>query len=329
MSQEMPKESKNQILAAFRQLLAQQQQIESRVATKEEEAEKETNQQLLEVAATYTVDSIVNGMAALQLNFGSAIGELSGRLATEAERLDELRRAIAVAKNNLEQQRKVRLVADALYILRQEHQEQLTTFTQRAEQQQEAIEKEMAQTHKWWEKEQAEFTARVAEMAQLQLKQREKKAEDRQYAVERDRKIEMDEYEEEKRLQERTLQNSNREKEKQWAEREQILSDNREEFEANQQRVEGFEEELKKAENDARGEAIKAAEREAKVKSDLFEKEWEASEQGYLLQITSLEAVIERQAIQIEELTAQLQAATNQAQQLAMRAFQSSSNTAA
>ena len=40
MSQEMPKESKNQIMAAFRQLLAKQQQIESRVATKEEEAQK-------------------------------------------------------------------------------------------------------------------------------------------------------------------------------------------------------------------------------------------------------------------------------------------------
>jgi len=62
MSQATPKDSKEQILKAFRQLLAEQKQIESKVATKEEEAEKEKNKELLEVASTYTVDSIVNGM---------------------------------------------------------------------------------------------------------------------------------------------------------------------------------------------------------------------------------------------------------------------------
>lgn len=329
MSQGTTKDSKAQILSAFRQLLAEQKQIESKVATKEEEAEKEKNKQLLEVASTYTVSSIVNGMASLQLDFSSVIAELSERLSGESSKLDELKRAIAVETQNLEQLRKVRLVADALYILRQEHQEKIAALTEDATRQQEAIEKEMAQMRKAWEKEQAEFEAKVAEEAELLAQRREQEAADYQYEIERERKIEMDEYEEEKRVQERTLQENNQEKEKAWAEREKFLADHRAGFEANQKKIEGFEEELKKAYIKAKEDAIKDADREAKVKADLFEKEWEATKQGYELKIAALETVIERQTAQIAELTAQLQAATNQAQQLAMRAFQPTSKSAA
>jgi hypothetical protein len=64
--------------------LADKKQHESKVSTKGEEAEKEKNQELIKVASTYTVDSIVNGMASLQLNFGSIINDVSARLTTES-----------------------------------------------------------------------------------------------------------------------------------------------------------------------------------------------------------------------------------------------------
>ncbi|MFP4007357.1 MAG: hypothetical protein ACLFV6_05025 [Spirulinaceae cyanobacterium] len=323
MTQALVKDSKTQILTAFRQLLAQQQQIASKVATKEEEAEKEKNKELLEVAATYTVDSIVNGMASLQLDFGSIINELSQRLGSESEKLDTLKRAISVETENLAQLRKVRLVADALYILRQEHQEKIKALQDNINQQREALGKNISQTRKAWENEQAEWEIRIEEEAQIIAKQREEEAADYQYQTTRSRQIEMDEYEEYQRDQERTLQEMNQQKEKGWQEREQYLTVNEAQFNAKQEKIAGFEEALKKAYTDAKGEAIKQAEREAKVKSDLLEKEWESTQQGFDLKIQSLEAVIERQTTQIAEITTQLQAATNQAQQLAMRAFQS------
>jgi len=317
------KDSKTQILTAFRQLLAQQQQIASKVATKEEEAEKEKNQELLEVAATYTVDSIVNGMASLQLDFGSIINELSQRLGSESEKLDTLKRAIFVETENLEQLRKVRLVADALYILRQEHQEKIQALQDNINQQREGLEKTIRQTRKAWEKELEEWETRTEEEAEIIAKEREEEAADYQYQTTRSRQIKIDEYEEYKRDQERTLQEMNQQQEKGWQEREQYLTANEAQFNANQEKIASFEEALKKAYTDAKGEAIKQAEREAKVKSDLLEKEWESTQQGFDLKIQSLEAVIERQTAQIVEITTQLQAATNQAQQLAMRAFQS------
>lgn len=319
--------SKTQILAQFQQLLTQHKQTASQIATKEEEAEKAKNQELLTQAATYTVDSIVNGMATLQLNFGSAITELAQRLARESGKLDELKRAILVEQDNLQQLRQVRIVADALYILRQEHQSQLRTLTEEAQTQREALTKEISQTRKFWEKEQAEFTLRVEEEAAQIAKDREQSQADYTYQIQQQHKIELDEYEQAKRLQERMLQELNREKEKDWQEQEQILIANQGEFKAHEQKIAGFEEALKQASSEAKGEAIKKAEREAKVKSDLLEKEWEAEKQGYELKLTAIEATIQRQLEQIADLTTQLQTATTQAQTLAMRAFQSADST--
>ena len=116
MSQTTAKDSKNQILTAFNQLLEERKKSDSKVETKEQQAEKEKNQQLLETVSAYTVDNIVNGMAALQLDFGSTIDNLSQQLETESGKLDELTQAISVEKEHLQQLCQVRLVADTLYI---------------------------------------------------------------------------------------------------------------------------------------------------------------------------------------------------------------------
>lgn len=326
MNQAVAKDSKEQILAAFNKLFAQYKNTESKVATKEEEAEKAKNQELLETVSNYTVDNIVNGVASLQLDFGAIVTELSQKLGEESTKLNDLRRAIVVESDYLEQIRKVRLVADALYILRQEHQEKMEVLASKTTQEQEAVEKAMAQVRKAWLKEQENFTEKTTEEQELLTKSRQQEADKYEYEIARDRKIEMDEYEEVKRQQERELAEEDGEKEKGWQEREKYLTDNQAEFAENEKKVEKFEEELKQAYIKAKEEAIKEATKEANVKANLIEKEWEAAKQGYELKVESLQRSIERQTEQINELTAQLQAATNQAQQLAMRAFQGSSN---
>ncbi len=315
------KESKAKIQQKFQQIIAERKKIESKVETKEQSAEKAKNQQLLEVASTYTIDSIVKGLADLQLDFGNIISELSEKLNTESSKLDELKRAIEIETAQLQQLQQIRVVADALYILTQEHQEKITALEQSATLQREVIEKDTLQKRKIWEKEQQEFDVAVAEQTALILKERQQEAADYRYELERTRKIETDEYEEKKRKLERELQQYTREKEKNWVEREQVMSDNQAEFEKNQTKAAGFEEELKQAYIKAKEEAIQEVSREAKVKADLVDKEWEGTKQGYELKVQSLQQNIGRQAEQIAEISAQLQATMKQAQDLAMKAF--------
>ncbi len=317
--------SKESIMSAFAKLLGEYKKAEMRIATKEEEAEKSKNQEILEQASQYTVDNIVNNMATLQLSFGRSINELAERLTSQSEKLDELKRAIGVRKEQLESLKRVRVVADALYILRQEHQERVRVLEETISDQKEAIEKEMIQARKAWEKEQQDFeTAQVEERAKT-LKQREAEKTEYDYQLQRQRKIETDNYEETKRKQEQNFREMNQEKEKGWTEREAVLQAHAKNYQDNLKKIEGFEEKLKAEYNKAKGEAIKDAERDAKVKSDLFEKDWELSKQGFELNIQSLEAQISRNAEEIAQLTAQLQATTTQAQNLALRAFQGTS----
>jgi hypothetical protein len=315
------KESKAKILQRFQQILAENKKIESKVETKEQEAEKAKNKQLLEVASTYTIDSIVKGLADLQLDFGSVINGLSEKLSAESSKLDELKRGIEIETAQLQQLQQVRVVADALYILTQEHQEKIIALEQSAANQREVIEKDTIQKRKAWEKEQQEFEIQVQETTALTIKERQQEIADYRYELERSRKVETDEYVETKRRSERELQQSTREKEKNWIEREKVLSDNQAEFVKNQTKAAGFEEELKQANTKAKEEAIQEVSREAKVKADLVDKEWEGTKQGYELKVQSLQQTIGRQTEQIAEISAQLQATMKQAQDLAMKAF--------
>ena len=320
------KETKDQIMSAFNKVLTEYRTLESKVETKEEGVEKEKNKALLTKVEQYTVDNIVNSMAVLQLDFSNLTKEIATRLTNESEILAELKKAIKVETERLDQLKNIRLVADALYILRQEHQERLKHLENQTQEIKENIAKEQEKYRKNWAKEQANFDIKIAEETELITKQREQEEADFNYQLEVNRKREMDEYEETKRNQERELRLANQEKTKGWQEREAKLKAEDKEFKENQQKISGFEEQIKTETNKARGEAIKEAEREAQIKANLLEKEWESAKQGSEFKIQSLEATIAKQTEQITEIMNQLQTATTQAQNLALRAFNNSDN---
>ncbi|MBD2353486.1 hypothetical protein H6G41_02420 [Tolypothrix sp. FACHB-123] len=318
------KDSKQQIVQAFQQILAERKKLDLKIATKQEEAEKAKNQEILAAASTYTVDSIVKGLADLQLEFGSIVTSLSEKLAKETAKLDELNRAIEIETQHLQELQQIRIVADALDILNQEHQEKLKFLEQEISSKREALEKEITIRRKEWQKEQAEYEEALQAYNELIAKQRNTEAEEYQYKLETTRKLTTDAYEARKRNLEREIQESTQQKEKNWTEREKVLNVNQSLFAENQKKIAAFPTELEEAIKKAREEAIKETNQKAKVEADLFEKEWESSKQSYELKIQSLEETIKKQTEQIEGITTQLQTALKQAQDLAMRAFDSS-----
>ncbi|TFI52356.1 hypothetical protein BLD44_020600 [Mastigocladus laminosus UU774] len=318
------KDSKQQLLQAFQQILAENKKLESKIATKQESAEKAKNKQILEVASTYTVDSIVKGLADLQLEFGGIVNTLSEKLAKENSKLDELNRAIEIETQNLKELQQIRVVADILDILTQEHQEKLKTLEQDTNSKREYLEKEIGETRKVWQQEEQLYAESVKKFNDVLAKERSLEVEEYLYKSDNTKKINTDAYEAKKRQQERQIEESNQEKQKNWSEREKILSANKSLFTEYQQKIASFPVELEEAIKKAREEAIKETSQKAKVEADLFEKEWEATKQSYELKIQSLEETIQRQVEQIEEITSQLQTALKQAQDLALRAFSNS-----
>lgn len=326
MTQIAAQDSKTRIIDALQIILAEQRSLSSRVATRAEEAEQERNRSVLEAVSQYTADSIVRGLADLQLDFGTTVTELANGLTRETTKLEDLKRAIAVETKNLQDLQRTRVVADALYLLTQEHQETLRQLDQQANRDREALEREKTELRKGWQQEQEEFDSNASDNRELLSQSRQQQEADYQYDSTRARRIASDDYDQARRQIEREIQETIAAKEKDWAERERILATDQGLCEEYQQRVASFPNELEAAIKKAREEGIRDANQDAKVKADLLEKEWESTRQGYEIQIQSLETKIQKQTEQIMEISTQLQTALRQAQELAMRAFDSSSN---
>jgi hypothetical protein len=317
------KDSKTEILAELNRIL-DRDRPSSKVATKEEEAQLAKNKEIVAKAANYTVDTIVKGMADLQLEFGSIVSELSEKLTSEVEKLTEAKQAIEIETQHRSELQKIRVVADALYIITQEHQQSLKAIEQQLTSEQEELTKEQTQVRKNWEQIDREYVEHQAELATTSAKDRQKEQDEFQYKVTRDRQLQADTYAETKRNQEQEIQSRDREQQKQWKEREKFLKDNQKLLDENLAKVVTFPAELEEAVKKSREEAIKETSSDAKVKADLFEKEWEGTKQGYEMKIQSLERVVDRQSEQITAIAEQLQTVMNQAQSLAMKAFETS-----
>jgi hypothetical protein len=317
-------DSKSRILTAFQAILTEQRSRASRVATRAEEVAREQEQAVLETVSQYTADSIVRGLADLQLDFSAIITDLAERLTTETTKLDELKRALAAENRHLKDLQRIRVVADAIYLITQEHQEKLGQLDQQADQSREVLDRQIADTRKAWQQEQQDFESNQSERLILLTQQRLQQEEDYQYETERSLQISTDNYEAAKRDTERNIQESTEAKEKDWAERENTLTVNQKLAESYQKKITAFPAELEDAIKKAREEGIRDANQDAKVKADLLDKEWESTKQGYEFQIQSLDAKIQKQTDQITEISTRLQAALQQAQDLAMRAFDGS-----
>ena len=320
-------DTKQQIIEVFHQLLEERKKLPSRVATKEEVAEKDKDKQIVEAASTYTAESIVKGLADLQLYFGGDIDELEAKLVTEIRKLDEVRRAIEVERKYSEELSQIRIAAEALNILEQEHREKARVFEEEVNRQGEALDREIAEKRQGWQKEQEEHEKSVKVHQESVQKEHQQEEENYQYEVERTRKIETDAYEEKKRQLEAELAETTAEKEKDWAEREKILTEHQQLLEEYKAKAQTFPQELETAVKQAREEAIKAAQKTATVKADLLEKEVEANRNVYELKIQTVNETINKQSEQIKALSMDLKSALKQVQELASRTIAATSGT--
>ncbi len=317
--------AKDQLKQAFQQIVADKKKSEFKIATRQEIAENEKNQQVLEVASTYTVDSIIKGLADLQLEFGGIVRQLSEKLANENSKLDELKLAIEIETQHLQELQEIRIATDTVHILNQEHQEQLNILEQNNSSQKQFLEKAIIEQRKSWQQEQSEYESILLQQNELLLRERQRETEDYQYRLELTRKINTDAYDSRKRNLEREVQEITQIRQKQWTERETLLTEQQPLFKENLKNIESFNVELEEAIKKAREEAIRDVHQDAKVKADLFEKEWQSTKQNYELKVQDLEGSTIKQIEQIHGLENQLQAAMKQSQDLAMRAFENAS----
>jgi hypothetical protein len=313
---------KEEVLKSFQALQTEYERNKLRVATKDELAAKAKHKQIVETVSAYTADNILKGLTDLQLNFSDTIGKWTLTLQNESKKQEELQKAIEIEQHKLKNFRSIRAAAGALYLLKQENEAKTETLTKMHNERLANFEEFKGKEKTSRLTEQVNFEQILVEFGKKQERERKSEAEEYAYNAEKQQKLDKDKYEETKKMAERELVEEEEKKKRNWIEREQILDKNKAEYEQNRKKLDEFpaklEEEIKKEREDA----AKEAAREARVKSDLAEKEEAANKQIAEQRISTLEKVVGNNDSELAKLTEQLNDALKKVQDLSLRALE-------
>ncbi len=314
-------QSRDEIQRQFGSLLRKHEARASQITTKAEEAEQRQRAQLVDHAAGYTVESIVNGLAKLQLGFGTAVDEIAGKLETQANTRGDLRDAIEVERERLEQLQDTVVAAEALAILAQDRSQKLEAFEAKAKAARADLAEQIAETRQTWAQQQELAAQQTADSGELRAKERTQAEEAERYELARQHKVDEDARATQRLELERELAADEATRAKDWDAREKVLSEDAEKIAALRTRVATFEDELAESTKAAREKAIAAVHREAKFELEMLEKEHEGNVKVSELKVQTLAEQIERQAALIVDLDAKLDATIAKSQNLAEQAF--------
>ncbi|NWF61569.1 MAG: hypothetical protein HXY43_20535 [Fischerella sp.] len=270
----------------------------------------------------YTIESL----AKIQLGFGSAANELSEQLTTQASKLAEIQQSVENEVQQLKALHNLEISEDTLDTLIQSYEDNSKTYQEEFNQRSENLLQEIQEQRKAWLKEQEEHKVTIKERNDNLNKTRQRDAAEYKYNLELQRKLEMDEYEQQQKALYKELEEFRQEIEKQWTEREKEISEREKQFEEYKAKVEAFPKEKEAAIKKATEEGKGIAHYQAKVKADLFAKEVEGQKRFYEQRLQSLEQTITNQEARIQNLSKQLESALKQVQDLAVKAIEGSAN---
>ena len=284
------KNTKAQILEAYNQLYEQyaQLQVEHTKSLQERKAlESKITQgavaqpprsaQPQATTHQYTLNDIVNGLATLRAGFGNAISELSAMLTTEVARLETLRHQMESRTKQLTELYGLTVTDDTLNSLIQEYRQKAQAFAQEAKLKRETFERERDTAQKAWRVEQEDHARLTKERDRVLKTERRREEQAYNYGLELQRQLDQETYEQKEGKRHEELETFVKEKQTEWAARENALATQEEQYRELKARISAFPKDLETAVRRAEKEGTDLARRKAKERDDLLTKEEEGS----------------------------------------------------
>ncbi|EAY25221.1 coiled-coil domain-containing protein [Microscilla marina] len=341
------KSTKAQILQAYKDLQKQKQEVEKKLRSSEQEVTKLKKQPPVasapstkpmvkektvvkvvgDSAKVENIEGIILNLENIEKGLGKAMSEVSNKLTVEAEMLTELTEDINEEKEDLAKLYDLKVENGILDELVNDYEASKETFEEESDKRRKEFEEDIAEKRKYWDKEQDLYYQKTAERDEENRKRQEREREEHEYSLELERSLKDDEYEQRKKALQLELDELREAKETAWAADEKMLAELEKEFNDYKTKFEEIPEKLDKAVKRAEAEGKAVIERDAKEKAELLEKEVESEKQIFELTIESLDNTIQSQNSRITSLSKQLENALQQAQDLAVKAIEGSSNS--
>ncbi len=328
------KNTKNEILSAYEDLLKKVQEKKTDEPKKVQEQQKQET--VVKNAATLSHEGIVKEISNLKLSLSSALDKLSENFVSEFRKFEELQQAIQFEKQQLEDLYQLSANTDSLSAMLLAQKEKKEQFEQemasrkaeldeKIKTEKERFDTEMAEKRNQWEKEQEQYASQAKETQEEKKKIQAREDEEYQYNLKITRKKEADQYEEKKQKLEKELADKKAAFEKEFADRETKIQEAEAELKELRLKNASFPDELEKAVNAAVLAATEKLETRFGFEKELKQKETEGELRLKDQIIETLKAKIKDMETTIKELSQKAVTAETNVKDIAIRAIESSS----
>lgn len=273
-----------------------------------------------------SIADIINRLKGLTASIGESASALQGNLTVEATTLSTLREEGKALIVELKDLHGIEVSEDSLDKLIADYSETSEAADAELSEKKKAFEKERSAAKAAWKKEQEEHARAAKEGASQLKKTRQRNAQEYKYDTEHKHKQEQDEVAQGRKGFDAELTTLREGKEAEWTEREKTLKEREDEYAELKTKSDAFDGELESAVKKAEAEGTSIAKRQTKTQADLKKKDNESIRRVFELKIKALEETIGKQDAQIEQLSAQLEAARRQTTELAVKAIDGASN---
>lgn len=309
------KSTKDQILAAYNDVLAQlnEREVESPQETKKKQEEKT----IVAKSSSQSPDAILSDLSGIKLKSIKQLDMLSEELMNEFQKLSDIRVAINAEQKHLEELYQIKETAHTLAALLQTHAEQKEQMTRYMNEQRHSFEASMAADLARQKQENVQLDRDFKERQEKREKERKREEEEYTYALDLKRRKEIDAYNTKKADMEKELHQMKEDLDKRESAiggQEKILSDL-------QLQVDGFPDQLKAAVTEAEDRVRFSILQQNTFESQIKEKEHEGLIKLHAQRVMSLESKIKEQDALLKELNQKMDQATQQVQLIACRAL--------
>ena len=274
-----------------------------------------------------TIDDIMKNMFNLKSQFSKSSNLLQEKLTNEATALKEINDEVVEHTRNLQDLHSIEVNDESLTTLMETYIQTEQKQSDALAEKNETLEEEMSSLKLNWDKEYTQHSQTFKELKNEAKKQNDRENKEYQYLKKQKEYVDKDLFNEEQKRYENELSEIKELKDQEWLEKEKNISKKEEEAQKIEEEANEIEAKLEKEIKKSSEEGAGIAKRDTKNKMLLLSKDYEGKERLFALKINALKENITKQNFQIEQLSSKLSTALKQAQDLAIKALEGTSNT--
>jgi hypothetical protein len=323
------KNTKQEMLDAYQTLARQLEEKRAAELAPERRLEEKRSDEAVKVAAGVESAGIDREIGNLKSQIGKMLADLSDQLAAESTRFRSIQKAVESKEKELKELYGIEKAAVSLAALIEAQNQKRADFEADIAGQRETLQHEIDTQRAEWEEEKKTREAEIKERDAVEKKAQDRAREDFNYGFKREQQAIKDKLNDEKALLEKEIKLKRETSEKEFAEREKVLSERERELAGLRAQAAAFPKELETAVNQAVKEATDRLRLEAKNREDLAHKQSEGEHNVLTAKNESLERANKDLLAANLKLNQQLEGAYQKVQVIAEKTVEGASQSKA